>query len=111
MSAQYLLFDAQTLDEKRDLDIALGAPPDILPATPPRSWRGPARGMRFLKLGLADGSSIVVETTLSMFELSSELHSKAKVALTLADGRGVEIRIQDVAYLENMYRMPCLQGG
>lgn len=70
------------------------------------TWRGPAPGMRFLKLGLADRSSIIVETKLSMFELSNELRSKAKVALTLADGRGVEVRIQDVAYLENVYSAP-----
>lgn len=106
MSAQYSLFDVQTLEEKRDLDVALGAPPDLLPAKPPRSWRGPMRGMRFLKLGLENGSSIVVETTLSVFELSNELRSKAKVTLTLADGRSVEVRNQDVIYLENVYRVP-----
>ena len=115
MSSQYSLFDAEraaggvghyTADEKRDLDIALGAPPDLLPPKPPRSWRGPMRGMRFLKLGLENGTSIVVETTLSMFELSNELRSKAKAALTLADGRSVEVRHQDVVYLENVYRVP-----
>lgn len=106
MSAQYSLFDVQTLEEKRNLDIALGAPPDLLPPKPPRSWRDPMRGMRFLKLGLADRSNIVVETTLSMFELSNELRQKAKVALTLADGRNTEVRVQDVAYIENVYRVP-----
>ena len=106
MSSQYSLFDVQTLEEKRDLDVALGAPRHLLPATPPRAWRGPMRGMRFLKIGLADRSSIVVETDLSMFELSNELRNKAKVALTLADGRSTEVRIQDVAYIENVYSAP-----
>ena len=110
MSAQYSLFDAERaagggpyeIDERRDLEKALGIHPDVLP--PKRqTWRGPLPGMRFLKLGLADRTSIIVETKLSMFELSNELRSKAKVALTLADGRGVEVRIQDVAYLENVY--------
>lgn len=71
-----------------------------------RGWRGPAPGMRFLRIGLADRSSNVVETKFSMFELSNELRSKAKVALTLADGRGVEVKSLDVAYLENVYRVP-----
>lgn len=106
MSAQYSIFDVQTLEEKRNLDVALGAPPDLIPPKPPRSWRGPMRGMRFLKLGLADRSSIVVETTLSMFELSNELRQKAKVTLTLADGRSTEVRAQDLAYIENVYRVP-----
>ena len=102
MSAQYSLFDVQTLEEKRDLDVALGAPPDLLPPKPPQSWRSPMRGMRFLE----KGTSIVVETTLSMFELSNELRSKTKAALTLADRRSVEVRHQDVIYLENVYRVP-----
>ena len=106
MSAQYSLFDVQTLEEKRDLDVALGAPPDLLPPKPPKSWRSPMRGMRFLKLGLENGTSIVVETTLSMSELSNELRSKTKAALTLADGRSFEVRHQDVIYLENVFRVP-----
>ncbi len=36
----------------------------------------------------------------------AELRSKAKAALTLADGRSVEVKHQDVIYLENVYRMP-----
>lgn len=106
MTAQYSLFDMAEAERKRDLDKALGVPPDILPPTPHRqAWRGPLPGMRFLKIGLADRSSIIVETDLSMFELSNELRNKAKVALTLADGRSVEVKSLDVAYLENVYRV------
>ena len=128
MSAQYSLFDGDggrlvaaptgagvraaggvgpyTADERRDLDVALGAPPDLLPPKPPQGWRGPLRGMRFLKIGLANRTSIVVETELSMLELSNELRQKGKLRLTLASGHTTEVRAQDVAYLENVYRVP-----
>lgn len=105
MNDQYCLFEDEIkLRERRDLDMALGLPPDILPR-PVQAWRGPESGKRFLKIGLADRTSITIETALSMIELSNELRSKAKVALTLADGRSTELRIQDVAYIENVYRV------
>lgn len=111
MSAQYSLFDMERAaggggPYKADERAADSRPYETPEEKPRAAWRGPAPGMRFLKLGLADRSSIIVETKLSMFELSNELRSKAKVALTLADGRGVEVRIQDVAYLENVYSAP-----
>ena len=114
MTAQYSLFDDEraaggggpySIDEKRDLDKALGVPPGIFPPPPRQTWRGPSPGMRFLKIGLADRTSIIIETALSMFELSNELRGKAKVTLTLADGRSVEVKSLDVAYLENVYRV------
>lgn len=71
-----------------------------------RGYRGPAPGKRFMKIGLANGTSIIVETALSMLELSNELRGKAKVKLTLADGRGVEVKNLDVAWLENVYHAP-----
>ena len=41
-----------------------------------------------------------------MSELSNELRQKAKVRLTLASGHTTEVRAQDVAYIENVYRVP-----
>ena len=114
MTAQYSLFDDEqaaggggpySIDEKRDLDKALGVPPDVFPPPTRQAWRGPSPGMRFLKIGLADRTSIIIETALSMFELSNELRGKAKVTLTLADGRSVEVKSLDVAWLENVYRV------
>ncbi len=99
MSDQYCLFDEERAGQAAAPTAETGE--RVRPA-----WRGPMRGMRFLKIGLADRSSIVVETALSMFELSNELRQKAKVALTLADGRGVEVKSLDVACLENVYSVP-----
>ena len=105
MTAQYSLFDMAEAERKRDLDKALGLQPDVLPPNPHPAWRSPLPGMRFLKIGLADRTSIIIETALSMFELSNELRGKAKVTLTLADGRSVEVKSLDVAHLENVYRV------
>ena len=99
MSEQYCLFDDERAADSRPYEVPVEEPAR-------RGWRGPAPGMRFLRIGLADRSSIVVETALSMLELSNELRGKAKVKLTLADGRGVELKSLDVAYLENVYRVP-----
>ncbi len=63
--------------------------------------------MRFIKIGMEDGTFFVAESELSMLELSNELRSKQRVKLTRADGYTVEVKSQNVRYLENEYRVPA----
>lgn len=97
MNEQYSLFDAQDDKDARAADSRPAA----------GSFRRPAPGMRFFKLGMEDGTTCIIETALSMFELLSELRGKQKVKLKLANGRDLVTSIQDVRYLENEQRVPA----
>ena len=101
MSEQYCLFDEEQAAE--GVGPYKAVPQEPIPLKP---WRGPAPGMRFLRIVMESGFCFVIETSLSMLELSNELRSKQKVKLTRADGYTVEVRSQDVRYLENEYRVP-----
>lgn len=62
--------------------------------------------MKTFKLGMTDGTSLLVETGLTMLELSSVLRSQQKVKLTDAEGRAVEIQSGAVRDIEHEYSIP-----
>lgn len=62
--------------------------------------------MKIFKLGMTDGTSVLVETGLTMLELANVLRSTQKMKLTAADGRSVEIQSGAVRYIEHEYSIP-----
>ena len=55
---------------------------------------------------MMDGTIQIIETTLSMLELGNELRNKQKIKIRLVSRQIIDLRSQDVRYLENMIRVP-----
>lgn len=62
--------------------------------------------MKIFKLRMTDGTSVLVETGLTMLELANVLRSQQKVKLTDAEGRAVEIQSEAVRSIEHEYSIP-----
>ena len=62
--------------------------------------------MKIFKLGMTDGTSVLVETGLTMLELANAVRSTQKMKLTAADGRSVEIQSGAVRSIEHEYSIP-----
>lgn len=62
--------------------------------------------MKTFKIKKKDGTSLIVETQLTMLELSNMLRSQQKVKLTAAGGRDVEVECRDVRSIEHEYSIP-----
>ena len=62
--------------------------------------------MKIFRLGMTDGTSLLVETPLTMLELSNVLRSQQKVKLTAAGGRAAEVECRDVRSIEHEYSIP-----
>ncbi len=62
--------------------------------------------MKTFKLEKTDGTSLIVETPLTMLELANVLRSQQKVKLTDAEGRVVEVECRDVRSIEHEYSIP-----
>ena len=59
--------------------------------------------MKIFKLGKTDGTSLLVETGLTMLELANVLRSQPKVKLTDPEGRVVSVECKDVRSIEHEY--------
>ena len=62
--------------------------------------------MKIFKLGKTDGTSLLVETPLTMLELANVLRSQQKVRLSDAEGRAVNVESGAVRYIEHEYSVP-----
>ena len=103
MSEQYCLFD-----EKRAAEDVGPYKPDERAADSHayERFRRATPGTRFFKVGMMDGTIQIIETTLSMLELGNELRNKQKIKIRLVSRQIIDLRSQDVRYLENMIRVP-----
>lgn len=62
--------------------------------------------MKTFILGKTDGTSMLVETGLTMLELANVLRSQPKVKLTDPEGRVVSVECRDVRSIEHEYSIP-----
>lgn len=62
--------------------------------------------MKTFKLWKTDGTSMLVETRLTMLELANVLRSQPKVKLTDPESRVVSVECKDVRSVEHEYSIP-----